>query len=787
MFRILSEKNTKSFLCYSFILLCLLLLIYGDIFLLGKNLLYSSPDVDLVISYFNIHFTFSQIHQGIFPLWCPNLMAGYPYFATFQTQLLYPFAWIWYFLPLTTGTNIFFIFHLFLLGMGTLCWIWPKTKHPLSAFLAAALITFGAYAPSLIYNGHLTPIATVAWVPWILFCVDNLINQSKRWYWFLLLILLLALQLAGGFPQHYFYTFLCVFLYSSGILLSKKDIGYKLTVLLGGEIFFAYFYSCLLLALQLLVSQDARAATDRLHALPASYLGLYSFSPYSLITTIVPFFYGDNRQVYYWGPWIFAASPCYYGIAALTFVIVYLFTSAEKKKWGYLGIALFFMAISFGSYLPTFSLTSQLPFFNNFRCSSRALFYAQLFGVAMAALGVDQLLSNKINRKAFVAVITFLFSIIACLLLLYLCLNNIESSASLSALWRKFVIQAGYPYFSHGLEVHLRRFMETAPFAKEQIYLTFLPLLVFAILYYLGRNRRIVAYVLVILSVFEVLLFSINIRRGFPIDITQKKSLAHFLQQHPGNQRFLKTPLDNWAQSLPQSTSGGDINGYESFRLQRYDAFINYSLGRNIYTAQDVFFCDRYSPLLRILRCRYHFFVRSDREHFRVTEEPNSLPHLLLLNQWNIIPSKKNVLSTIGSNKFNPMKQAVLETPPVFYPAKTSATSKSQVTLLRSSSNWLDIKATTSKKAILLVTDAYAKGWKVFPYKDSSQQKYDVMPADFIVRGIPLSPGTHHFRLEYAPDAFYRGRIISLATLVFYILGWCALLAVTLKRLKNKQ
>src|SRR5690606_1371808 len=144
---------------------------------------------------------------------------------------------------------------------------------------------------------------------------------------------------------------------------------------------------------------DARSATDRIAGLPANYLGLYSYSPYSLITSIVPFFYGDNRNVYYWGPWIFAASPSYYGVAALAFALVYVFTAQEKKKWVYLGIISFFMIIAMGNYLPTFLLTSKLPLFNMFRCSSRALFYPQLFFVLIATLGADHLLSGKLSKK----------------------------------------------------------------------------------------------------------------------------------------------------------------------------------------------------------------------------------------------------------------------------------------------------------------------------------------------------------------------------------------------------
>ena len=56
----------------------------------------------------------------------------------------------------------------------------------------------------------------------------------------------------------------------------------------------------------------------------------------------------------------------------------------------------------------------------------------------------------------------------------------------------------------------------------------------------------------------------------------------------------------------------------------------------------------------------------------------------------------------------------------------------------------------------------------------SAQKKYSVLPADYTLMGVPLSAGTHDFRVEYSPAGFRYGRWISLTCLVGYLaaVGW---------------
>ena len=67
-----------------------------------------------------------------------------------------------------------------------------------------------------------------------------------------------------------------------------------------------------------------------------------------------------------------------------------------------------------------------------------------------------------------------------------------------------------------------------------------------------------------------------------------------------------------------------------------------------------------------------------------------------------------------------------------------------------------------SQPSLLLITDVYDDSWRVRPFNDSSQRSYQLLPADYVLRGVPLSAGQHHLRLEYVPPFFTGGVVVSL-------------------------
>jgi len=85
----------------------------------------------------------------------------------------------------------------------------------------------------------------------------------------------------------------------------------------------------------------------------------------------------------------------------------------------------------------------------------------------------------------------------------------------------------------------------------------------------------------------------------------------------------------------------------------------------------------------------------------------------------------------------------------------------------------MEIEAELERASVLLVTDAWTPAWRAVPLDAGDTRRYDVMPANYALRAIPLQAGKHHLRLEYAPSAFRIGLIVS-------ALAWLAWAAAAL-------
>jgi hypothetical protein len=88
---------------------------------------------------------------------------------------------------------------------------------------------------------------------------------------------------------------------------------------------------------------------------------------------------------------------------------------------------------------------------------------------------------------------------------------------------------------------------------------------------------------------------------------------------------------------------------------------------------------------------------------------------------------------------------------------------------VNSSTDWLEIEADAPQPAILLITDVYTPAWRAVALPGSSQSHYDLQPADYILRVVPLAAGHHRLRVEYAPAAYRAGKWVSVISWLVFI------------------
>ena len=148
--------------------------------------------------------------------------------------------------------------------------------------------------------------------------------------------------------------------------------------------------------------------------------------------------------------------------------------------------------------------------------------------------------------------------------------------------------------------------------------------------------------------------------------------------------------------------------------------------------------------------------------------ELGDLPHILLVDGWRRIDHRNDILAALNAPSFDGSKTVILESDPEPVPV-SGLEPPGNARLLGTTTDSLTISADASRPELLLVTDSYSRYWRAVALKGSSQSKYQVMPADYAIMAVPLGPGHHLLRLEYAPSGWLIGRWISLASALLYI------------------
>lgn len=279
-----------------------------------------------------------------------------------------------------------------------------------------------------------------------------------------------------------------------------------------------------------------------------------------------------------------------------------------------------------------------------------------------------------------------------------------------------------------------------------------------------GRPRlRQAAYGLGFIAVAQLMLFARSSRVVMPLELVYPAQWKQVLDENPGDYRVLHDPA-HWP-NVGMILGVQDLWGYGYFVFKRYAQFMTAVQGQNPDTASQYLKFDKFPPILSMLRCRFVFLADKKETIIRL---PSPMPRLHLLREWSVMTGRDSMFKALLDPKFDPRKKVLLEAPPIPAPENSGA-GMGTVSLLSASNGSLEVSAELPRAAILLITDLYAKGWRVLPFKGSAQSRYDLAPANYVLRAVPLSAGRHHFLVEYSPLSFRVGKWIS--TVGFFVYG----------------
>jgi len=357
--------------------------------------------------------------------------------------------------------------------------------------------------------------------------------------------------------------------------------------------------------------------------------------------------------------------------------------------------------------------------------------------------------------------------------------------------------------------------------ARDSLWLAGGTLAVLALLLLLARRWPWAVYGVAALAVMEVFIFARHFRETFNTDRPPLPEMQRFLAAQQGDFRMLKLPFSNHAMGL----GSHDLWGFDPGVLLRYAQFMAFSQGVDPdKTSQYVNF-RRYNKLYEMLRLRYIFIPHQGTVEMKAAGRP--MARLQLISRHRVIADRDSIFAAMKAPDFNPRAEVILEREPLPKPEPGAASStvcksgedsgesrgvagkerrrrrspalrrggatlpaafrasgtpqefadcrtRGRVKVVGASTDHLDIEADLPAAAILLITDTYSGHWKARALEGSSQQRYQLLPANYVLRAIPLARGKHHLRVEYLPRAFVAGKWISLCSITGYLalLGW---------------
>jgi hypothetical protein len=144
--------------------------------------------------------------RGEIPFWNPFNNCGLPFFAQWNTLVLYPGSLIYLLLPLPWSMNAFMLAHLFLAAAGMYSLAFRWTDHRFAASVAALAFAWnGLTLHSLMWPNN---IATLAWMPWVVLALERAWNEGGRRI--VIAALAGAMQALGAGPEIILLTWLIV-------------------------------------------------------------------------------------------------------------------------------------------------------------------------------------------------------------------------------------------------------------------------------------------------------------------------------------------------------------------------------------------------------------------------------------------------------------------------------------------------------------------------------------------------------------------------------------------------
>ena len=729
---------------------------------------------DLAAYFYPLKFSVAEsLKAGHLPLWEPHMATGFPILAEFQSAVFYPPSVIFYLVPFFAAIQFSYVFHYVVAASGSYVLLRSWTQPIYLCVIGSILFSFGGTMVSL--TNLLNHFQSAVWLPWLVYCWERAV-ENKRWSTLVVFSMVAVCQLLAGSPE--------VFAFSAALLVLDSVRMYRKGQSGFVSCYVARFSAAGLMIMgiamvQLLPTAELILQSRRDHAIPAPEAFAWSLRPWALIGLFLPMLEPDTSLSVGVRLLLTDRLPLllsnYLGNIAVFGFCSWLFTARMRERLVIAGLIAISLLCAFGSYTPVYpELYKWLPGFHSIRFPEK--FYFITFAILVLGIirGIGALTDGDNCRTT----VIILLGVPMGWLVIYLLvrLNPILLGHWIQPLeWAHATLNpASIAAILFSME--------------KQIAISVLLAGIF-LLHHLKLLRAGLWQILLVLVVFVDLSVA-NKPLHFLRDKNRIQEAPRILEKPPTHARIFYYPPGNNLHPSFVSVTGqpsyekgtevalnnllpnaGLMYGFEYF--QDIDA-----LGRRSYTDFLNFINglapERRGKLLQVLNVKYVVtfhalnvkglkLLHEFPEHYsRMYEVTDSVPRTYLASHPVYDPDPISTLRRLSTDMFDPAREVVIDAP-IRLERRTEFRGTANIELYQN--DRVRITARLHEPGILVLTDAFYPGWKVYVDKHPKR----ILRANYLFRGVELTPGNHTVEFVYDPASFKIGLFISLMTLALLL------------------
>ena len=771
------------------LIIVLLLVFLHQAFL--ENKVFISPDIDASRSLQT--FVDQAKKENVFPLWIPYVFSGMPSYASL---LVGGNRWydiiptVWGYVDQAIATILinkevgWVLVYYFLFGIGLFVLMRRLGLTKFASFFGSVATLFSMYIIIWIMVGHNTKIAAMAFFPFILLLVMELM-QRFRWSYLLALVVAIHLQFQSTHIQMIFYSYLAVGVYLIFMLIRnfvKKEkvsgtiragvlliVASAVAFIMSADMYFSvYQYSKYSIRGASPIVQTAQETGQKGGGLDYQYATNWSFGPQEMITFFIPSFYGFGDIVYngplsnnqtvhantYFGPEPFTDAPQYMGVIVLLLAFIgFIKNRRNPFVWFSLIVIVLSLLIAFGREFPIVYnlLFYHLPYFNKFRAPSLILVLVQIFVPILAAFGVDAIAKARENSDLVLArkmlIWTGVFG--GLLVLSFLLQGSIQDfyTGVIQGTGRR-IPQQIYPLLFNNM--------------MNDLYISIVICLATTAVIHFYIQRRITSLAgsgaLTLILLFD--LWRVDYQ---PMQMHSRQTQAErfatpdyvqFIKDNPGLYRVL--PLQDGQPTTSNNLayySIQDASGYSGAKLRIYQDMLDVVGLTN-------------PNIMRLLDIKYIITDKPDPSFGKVVfsgssaveENDKILPRAFFVDDYKV-GSGLEILNGLRTGAFDPAKTVYFMDNPNLTVDKPDSNVYVKFLDYKLQSMKMQVKA-SGNNLLLLSEVYYPAGWEA--YIDGKPAK--IYRADYFLRALMVPKGVHEIKLVFHPSAYYVGKELSLGS-----------------------